>query len=84
MVKLEVNHIHKNFGGLQVLKDVTFTVEGPELIGLIGPNGAGKTTLTNILDGALKPSAGTAYFNGERPDILPPHPVARAGVGRPL
>jgi len=82
MVKLEVNHIHKNFGGLKVLKDVTFTVEGPELIGLIGPNGAGKTTLTNILDGALKPSAGTVYLNGKRTDFLPPYQVARVGLGR--
>jgi len=82
MLKLDVNHLHKNFGGLQVLKDVTFSVEGPELIGLIGPNGAGKTTLTNILDGALKPSSGTVYINGQRIDILPPYRVARAGLGR--
>lgn len=82
MLKLEVNNICKNFGGLQVLRDVSFTVEGPELIGLIGPNGAGKTTLTNILDGAIKPSSGTVYLDGHRIDTLPPYMVARAGLGR--
>jgi len=82
MFKLEVKNLNKNFGGLQVLKDVSFEVEGPELIGLIGPNGAGKTTLTNILDGALKPSSGTVYLNGKRIDPLPPYMVARAGLGR--
>ena len=82
MLELNVNHIVKNFGGLQVLKDVSFQVRGPELIGLIGPNGAGKTTLTNILDGAIKPSSGTVYLNGKRIDTLPPYMVARAGLGR--
>lgn len=82
MAKLVVNNLYKNFGGLQVLKGVNFEVEGPELIGLIGPNGAGKTTLTNILDGALKPSSGTVYLNGQRIDTMPPYGVARAGLGR--
>lgn len=82
MIRLEINNIYKNFGGLQVLKDVSLKVEGPELIGLIGPNGAGKTTLTNILDGVIKPTSGTVYLNGSRIDPLPPYKVAQAGFGR--
>jgi branched-chain amino acid transport system ATP-binding protein len=82
MIELNVNKISKNFGGLQALRNVSFSVRGPELIGLIGPNGAGKTTLTNILDGAIKPSSGTVYLNGRRIDTLPPYAVARAGLGR--
>lgn len=82
MIELEVKNLHKRFGGLHVLKGVTFAVRGPELIGLIGPNGAGKTTLTNILDGAIKPNSGTVYLNGERIDQLPPFEVARVGLGR--
>ena len=82
MIRLEINNIHKNFGGLQVLKGVSLKVEGPELIGLIGPNGAGKTTLTNILDGVIKPTSGTVYLNGRRIDPLPPYKVAQAGFGR--
>ncbi len=82
MIQLEINKIYKNFGGLQVLKDVSLKVQGPELIGLIGPNGAGKTTLTNILDGVIKPTSGTVYLNGKRIDPLPPYKVAQSGFGR--
>ena len=82
MTNLVVHDLNKRFGGLHVLKDVSFEIDGPELIGLIGPNGAGKTTLTNILDGAIKPNSGTVYLNGKRIDQLPPYEVARAGLGR--
>jgi branched-chain amino acid transport system ATP-binding protein len=82
MITLEVRKVTKNFGGLQALNNVSFNLQGPERIGLIGPNGAGKTTLTNILDGAIKPTSGTVYFNRRRIDTLPPYQVARAGLGR--
>lgn len=82
MIDLVVTDLYKRFGGLHVLKGVSFEVHGPELIGLIGPNGAGKTTLTNILDGAIKPNSGTVYLNGERIDQLQPFEVARVGLGR--
>ena len=82
MINLVVSNLHKRFGGLHVLKGVSFEINGPELIGLIGPNGAGKTTLTNVLDGAIKPNSGTVYLNGERIDQLQPYQVALAGLGR--
>ena len=82
MTRLEVSDIDKRFGGLHVLKGVSFQVDGPELVGLIGPNGAGKTTLTNVLDGVIKPSSGTVHLNGRRIDHLPPYKVAQAGLGR--
>ena len=82
MTNLVVTNLNKRFGGLHVLKDVNFEINGAELIGLIGPNGAGKTTMTNILDGAIKPNSGTVYLNGQRIDQLPPYEVARAGLGR--
>ncbi|HUF86134.1 MAG TPA: ABC transporter ATP-binding protein [Thermohalobaculum sp.] len=82
MIRLVVRDLNKHFGGLHALRDVSFEVNGPELIGLIGPNGAGKTTLTNVLDGAIKPTTGTVYLNGERIDQLEPYQVARTGLGR--
>ena len=57
-IDLEVRDVYKNFGGVQALNGVSFSIRGSELIGLIGPNGAGKTTLTNVLDGVYKPSRG--------------------------
>ena len=82
MINLVVKDLNKNFGGLHVLKGVSFEINGPELIGLIGPNGAGKTTLTNVLDGAIKPNSGTVYLDGIRIDQLQPFEVARHGLGR--
>ena len=70
------------YGGRTVLDRVSIEVRRREVVSLIGPNGAGKTTLTNILDGALKPSSGTVYMNGERIDTRPAYGVARAGLGR--
>ena len=81
-IHLELRHVTKYFGGLQAAKDVSFEINGPELIGLIGPNGAGKTTLTNLIDGALIPTSGTIYFNKQRIDGLKPYQVARIGLGR--
>lgn len=82
MITLDVKDITKTFGSHQVLKGVSFRIEGPELVGLIGPNGAGKTTLTNVLDGAIKPDGGTIRLNGTRIDPLHPYEIARAGLGR--
>ena len=82
MIRLAATNLHKRFGGLHVLKGVSFEINGPELIGLIGPNGAGKTTLTNVLDGAIKPNSGTVYLNGKRIDQLQPYDVALTGLGR--
>ena len=82
MIELSVTRLNKRFGGNHVLKDVSFEIKGPEMIGLIGPNGAGKTTLTNVLDGAVKPNSGTVYLNGTRIDQLAPFQVANIGLGR--
>ncbi len=82
MIQLDVRNIYKNFGGMQALNGVTFSIRGNELIGIIGPNGAGKTTLTNILDGVIKPSQGQVWLNNQRIDGLPPYVIARHGIGR--
>lgn len=82
MINLEVNNVSKHFGGNLAVDSVSFSVDGPLLIGLIGPNGAGKTTLTNMMSGMFRPSAGTIFLNGKRIDGLRPYQVARAGLGR--
>ncbi|MEK9655073.1 MAG: ABC transporter ATP-binding protein [Halieaceae bacterium] len=82
MTQLTVSNLNKRYGGNHVLRDVSFTINGAEMVGLIGPNGAGKTTLTNVLDGAVKPNSGTVYLNGKRMDQLPSFEVAKSGLGR--
>ncbi len=82
MTQLTVSNLNNRYGGNHVLRDVYFTINGAEMVGLIGPNGAGKTTLTNVLDGAVKPNSGTVYLNGKRMDQLPSFEVAKSGLGR--
>lgn len=65
MQALSVKGLCKNFGGLQVLQDVSFYVEKGERLAIIGPNGAGKTTLLNTISGELAPSAGSIYIFGQ-------------------
>jgi sodium transport system ATP-binding protein len=49
---------------VHALTDVTFTAEKGKILGLLGQNGAGKTTLLRILATSLKPTSGTALFDG--------------------
>lgn len=81
-VKLVLNGVTKEFGGVRAVNDVSFKIEGAQLVGLIGPNGAGKTTLTNLMSGVLNLNAGTIYLNDKRIDGLRPSSVAKSGLGR--
>lgn len=64
MKAIEVQHLHKSFGQLQALSDVSFSVGKGELFGLIGADGAGKSSLFNILVTLSPFTAGTAYIEG--------------------
>ena len=79
---LTLSSLSKNFGGLQVLQDVSLTIPERGIFGLIGPNGAGKTTVFNLVTGLLAPSAGIIEFYGERLNGMPPHRVTRRGIAR--
>jgi branched-chain amino acid transport system ATP-binding protein len=65
MALLEVQALGKTFGGLQAVKDLSFTVEPGEILGIIGPNGAGKTTAFNMIAGFFPPDSGSIRFKGE-------------------
>jgi branched-chain amino acid transport system ATP-binding protein len=79
---LEVSHLRKAFGGVRAVDDVSFSVDGGDLVALIGPNGAGKTTCFNCINGQLRPDGGTVTLEGARIDGLAPEAIARKGVGR--
>jgi len=79
---LEVRGLTRRFGGLVAVNDLSFKVNEGDMIGLIGPNGSGKTTTFSMLSGALKPSAGTITFNGERIEALKANQVCRKGLAR--
>ncbi len=79
---LQLLGIHKHFGGLLALTDVTLSIRQGEIYGLIGPNGAGKTTLFNILTGLYQLDGGTFNFNGNTYSRCKPHVLAEAGIAR--
>ena len=58
MSLLVVDGLSKRFGGLQAVKDLSFSVEERAIVGLIGPNGAGKTTVFGLVSGFIRPDAG--------------------------
>jgi ABC-type branched-subunit amino acid transport system ATPase component/ABC-type branched-subunit amino acid transport system permease subunit len=79
---LEVSGMHKRFGGLVAVKDISFSIGAGEILGLIGPNGAGKTTLFNLVSGTLPASGGEVRLLGERIDGRPSREIARRGMAR--
>lgn len=65
MKKIEVKHLQKKFGDLQVLKDVNFDVEEGEVVVLIGPSGCGKSTILRCLNKLETISGGSIAISGE-------------------
>ncbi|WP_440896912.1 ABC transporter ATP-binding protein [Amphibacillus sp. Q70] len=62
---IKLHGLKKNFGKVQALSDVTFTVNPGEVVGFIGPNGAGKSTTIRALLGIIKRDAGEAKIFGK-------------------
>jgi branched-chain amino acid transport system ATP-binding protein len=82
MTVLAVRGLSKSYGGVQAVRDVSFSVAAGELLAMIGPNGAGKTTCFNMLNGQVPPDAGTIEFEGRSLAGLAPRRIWRMGVGR--
>ena len=82
MALLEVNNLALSFAGLDVIKDLDFSVEEGSIASLIGPNGAGKTSVFNCLTGFYRPTAGDIKFNGKTITRKKPHKITRQGMAR--
>ena len=77
---LEVRDLHAYYGKSHILQGVTFRVGEGEIVSLLGRNGAGRSTAVKTVMGLVRPS-GAIHFRGERIDGLPPHRIARLGLG---
>jgi len=77
---LRIEAVSKRFGGLVAVRNVSMHVFAGEIVGLVGPNGAGKTTLFRCVVGALRPTSGAIWFDGERIDGRSQHALVRRGV----
>ncbi len=83
---LEVKNISKDFFGNQVLKDINFTMEKGEILGLVGENGAGKSTLMKILFGMNEIAetggyGGSFSIDGKEAKFSSPFDALDAGIG---
>jgi branched-chain amino acid transport system ATP-binding protein len=81
-VPLRLDSVSKSFGGLTAVDHVSFNVRKGEILGLIGPNGSGKSTVINLISGLHRLSSGEIYFEDRSISGLPPHRIAKLGVGR--
>jgi branched-chain amino acid transport system ATP-binding protein len=79
---LQLQKVSKTFNGIYALRNINFTMNEGEIVGLVGPNGAGKTTLFNLISGQLKPSSGKILFEDKDITGLKPHTVCKLGISR--
>lgn len=79
---LRVSELTKDFGGLRAVDEVSFQIEGGELVGLIGPNGCGKTTTFNCISGLLAMDTGKVEVLGQDASGMRPDQIQNLGLTR--
>ncbi|HPC96779.1 MAG TPA: ABC transporter ATP-binding protein [Sedimentisphaerales bacterium] len=81
-ILLETKHLHRSFGGVHAVKDVSMKVRTGTIKAVIGPNGAGKTTLFNLIAGTITPQRGEVLFRDKLITARRPHAIAAMGIAR--
>ena len=77
---ISVEHLHKAFGPIRAVDDVSFIARDGEITGLLGPNGAGKTTTLRMLYTLMQPDAGRILIDGIDTRTQPLEAQRRLGV----
>lgn len=78
---LEVQGIDASYGNVQVLKDLSLSVQAGEILCLLGRNGAGKTTILKSIMGLVRPQTGQIRLGGADLQLLAAYKVPRHGIG---
>jgi branched-chain amino acid transport system ATP-binding protein len=78
---IRASGLHAFYGESHILHGVDFEVSTGEVVALLGRNGAGRTTTLKALLGLMNNRTGSVMINGEEAIRLPPHKIARLGVG---
>jgi len=81
-VILEIEKLHKQFGGLVAVSEVDLAVEAGAIHAIIGPNGAGKTTFFNNITSIVPADSGRILWQGERIERLSPQKISARGIAR--
>ena len=79
---LEVKGLCVNYGRIEAIRDISFTVEEGEIVTLIGANGAGKTTTMKTISGLRPVRAGTVIFDGQDITDMPSHERPVLGISQ--
>jgi branched-chain amino acid transport system ATP-binding protein len=79
---LEVEGLCVNYGHIEAIRDITFSVEEGSITTLIGANGAGKTTTLKTISGLRKVREGRILFDGEDITALPPYERVKMGLSQ--
>ena len=78
MLKLE--GVNAGYGKVQVLRDVSLSVEERRIVTLLGANGAGKSTTLKVICGLHRLTRGSVRFSGRPIEKASPHDIVRAGI----
>ncbi|NOZ83586.1 MAG: ABC transporter ATP-binding protein [Epsilonproteobacteria bacterium] len=82
LAKLEVHDLFLSFGGIEALKDISFSINDKEIFSIIGPNGAGKSSLLNCINGLYHPQKGKIVFKQTDITNWSADKIAKFGIGR--
>jgi D-xylose transport system ATP-binding protein len=77
---VHMSEIYKHFGGIHAVEGVSVDLYPGEVVGVLGHNGAGKSCLMRILSGAMLPSGGKIFVNGEQADLKSPQDAKAYGI----
>jgi ABC-type branched-subunit amino acid transport system ATPase component len=81
-VAIEAHELRVEFGGVNAVGGVSFSVPAGQITGLIGPNGAGKSTVLKLMTGSLKPTGGRVLYQGHDVTGKRAYALARLGLIR--
>ena len=77
---LRIDNLRVNYGGIEAVKDISFTVPEGKIVTLIGANGAGKSTTLRAIAGLVKPASGRIRLQAEDLTALSPDRIVSKGI----
>lgn len=72
MTAVHLDNVSKSFGGVQVIKGISLSIQKGEFVSLLGPSGCGKTTLLRMIAGLEEANGGSIHIGGKDSTRLPP------------
>ena len=79
---LRIENLKVNYGMIEAIKGISFTVNDGEIVTLIGANGAGKTTTMHTISGLLRPVSGSIWLDDKDITKVPPHEIVTMGLAQ--